>query len=100
MSTPNKSVEKGINLKIDTSELSPQHIRLLKQINSTLLHLLIADDEQEYFELSRELIKTSAQLIKSANIAKNSKNMHQAIEYAIDHVYDDLAKNVTAKPDN
>ena len=86
-----------ISITLNTDEMTPTQIRLIKSINSLLGHVLIAEDENEYFEISSDLIKKTAELIQHASFAEKNKNMaygEQAVEFAVDFLHDamDLKK--------
>jgi hypothetical protein len=75
-------------LKVETHDLSPMQIRLLKHAHTLLIHVLAADTEEEYFEASSQLLKQAAQVVKHANFAESNKGKiaygDQAVEYSVD----------------
>jgi hypothetical protein len=87
-------------LKIDTFDLNPAQIRLLKHINTLLVHVIAADEEAEYFEISAELIKQTAALIQNTNFTKDQRVTQQALEFALDFLQDRLDENSTVNLDN
>lgn len=101
----NSPKDTTLNLKIDTFDLNNSQVRLLKHINTLLVHVLSAEDEAEYFEISAELIKQTATLIKTSNYLSGSaaqKNMiaQQAVEYAIDFLNEKLSEENSILLDN
>lgn len=93
---------KKILLEIETDELSPAQIRLIRSINTMLGHIVSTDEESEFFEGSAELMRMCASLIKQANFANDLKGLNdipyaqQALEYSMDTIQDliDSAKIV------
>jgi hypothetical protein len=85
--------EKELIIKLDTTEMTPSQIRLLKSINGLLVHVLTADDEAEYFDASAELLKKAADVIRVAQFAEKNNSMgygQQALEYAVDFLNETL----------
>jgi hypothetical protein len=88
--------DKDLLIKIDTQELSPTQVRLLKSINSLMTHVLSAEDESEYFETSAELFRKTAELIKQAEFAQKNKEIsygEQAVEFAVDFLSETIRSN-------
>ncbi|HXH29499.1 MAG TPA: hypothetical protein VNJ01_01680 [Bacteriovoracaceae bacterium] len=80
-------------IKLNTEELSPAQIRLLKNINTLLIHTLAAEDEAEYFDASAQLLRKTAELIKQSSFVEKNKYMsfgEQAVEFAIDSLNESL----------
>ena len=79
---------KELILKVETHDLSPMQVRLLKHTHTLLIHVLAAETEEEYFEASAQLLKQSAQIVKHANFAESNKGKiaygDQAVEYSVD----------------
>jgi hypothetical protein len=94
---------KELTIKLNTEELTPTQIRLLKSVNSLLTHVLTAEDEAEYFDFSAELLRKTAELIKHAQFANQQTHMNygeQAVEYAVDFLNENLDKNGAGNIDN
>lgn len=92
-----------VSITLNTDELSPAQVRLIKSINSLLGHVLIAEDETEYFEISSELMKKTAELIQLAGFAEANKNMaygEQAVEFAVDFLHEALDRKKLHNIDN
>ena len=87
-------------LKVDTFDLNPAQVRLLKHINTLLVHVISAEEESEYFEVSAELIKQTASLIQNTNFTNNKNVTQQALEFAIDFLNDRLNENGDVTFDN
>ncbi len=87
-------------LKIDTFDLNPAQIRLLKHIHTLLIHVIAAEDEAEYFETSAELIKQTASLIQNTNFTDKQQLTQQALEYAIDFLQERMNDSHDVQFDN
>ena len=84
---------KELVIKLNTEELTPAQIRLLKSVNTLLIHTLAAEDESEYFDTSAQLLRKTAELIKEATFVENNKYMsygEQAVEFAVDSLNESL----------
>lgn len=82
------------NLTIETKDLNEVQIRLLKRINTMLLHTLTTEDEAQYFEATAEVFKLVATAVKDADFC-TEKVSHitygtQALEYALDGLMDHI----------
>ncbi len=68
------------------------------------MHVLVAEDEDEYFEASAQLLKQAVQLIKHSNFPEDSKSAipygDQAIEYAVEELNDALEASGHVNIDN
>ncbi len=75
-------------LKVETHDLSPLQVRLLRQAHTLMTHVLVAEDEQEYFEASAQLLKQAMLLVKNSSFPAGAKNAipygEQAAEYALE----------------
>lgn len=91
-------------LKVETHDLTPMQIRLLKHAQTLLVHVVAAEDESEYFEASAQLLIQAVQLIKHANFPEVSKDgipyATQAIEYAVETLNESLAQAGHVNLDN
>ncbi len=98
--------DKVIQIEIDGSNLTPNQVRLIRSLNTMLAHVLHADNEEEYFEGSAELMRMSAALIKQAHFSENSKNRsdiphsQQALEYSIDVLQEYVTASKVISYDN
>jgi hypothetical protein len=95
--------EKELLIKINTEELTPTQVRLLKSINSLMTHVLSADEESEYFEMSAELMRKTAEIIKHSDFANKNKEMsygEQAVEFSVDFLNESINGNGINNIDN
>ncbi len=95
--------EKELVIKLNTEELTPTQVRLLKSINALITHVLSADEESEYFEMSAELMRKTAEVIKHSDFANKNKQMaygDQAVEFALDFLNDSINGNGINNIDN
>lgn len=79
--------EKELLLRLDVEGLTPTQVRLIKSIHSLLANLVAADEEAEYFEMSSQLMKKTAEAIKHSSFPLEHKSMNygeQAVEFGID----------------
>ncbi|MFA6238914.1 MAG: hypothetical protein WC635_16370 [Bacteriovorax sp.] len=90
MSAQTKVLERMIRIEIDGSELTPNQVRLIRSLNTMLAHVMLTDNEEEYFEGSAEFMRMCAALIKQAHFTENLKDQsnvpyaQQALEYSMD----------------
>jgi hypothetical protein len=92
-----------IHIKLDTEEMTPTQVRIVRAIHSLMSGLLTAEDESEYFELSAELMKRSAELIKHSSFNEKHKHINygeQAVEYAVDFLNERLDNSIPGNVDN
>ena len=88
MGTANKKNQ--ITIDIDTRGLTPAQVRLIRSINTLLLHVVKTDDESEFFDGSAEFMRQCASLIKQSYFANELKGLEdisyaeQALEYSMD----------------
>ncbi|MFZ8934505.1 MAG: hypothetical protein ACO20H_03995 [Bacteriovoracaceae bacterium] len=98
--------DRKLTLELDTEMLHPSQVRLVKSINSLLLHLLMTDDEAEYFESSSDFLRLAASVIKESHFAYENEPLdkinysNQAIEYALDQLQEALNKQEIKSLDN
>jgi len=95
-----------IKIEIDGSELTPQQVRLIKSINTMLAHVLVTENEEEYFEGSAEFMRMCAALIKQAHFTENLKGINnipyaqQALEYSMDVLQEYVTNSKVVNYDN
>ena len=90
-------------LKVNTEELTPTQVRLIKTIHSLLANVIAADEESEFFEASSELMKKTAEAIKHSTFATEHKQMaygDQAVEFAVDTLNECMDENKIQNLDN
>ena len=90
---------KTISLKIDTSSLSPDQIRLLNSLYHSIYQTIMANDEEGFFEGSAESMRMCAALIRQSNFGRNRDIPYsqQALEYSLEILreYIDDSKLIT-----
>ncbi len=85
-----------ISIQLDTTELTPAQVRLIRSLNTIVSHVLTTDDESEFFEGSAECMRLCASLIKQSYFVQELKDQDnipyadQAIEYSMDVLQDSL----------
>jgi hypothetical protein len=91
---PEVAATTEILLKVDTRDMSPAQVRVLKQIHSLLVHTMTAEDEAEFFEATAQLFKQTAAFVGQAHFAETHTAPiaygEQAVDYAIDFLRDQL----------
>ena len=106
MSAQTQTKETKVRIEIDASELTPQQIRLLKSLNAMISHVLITENEEEYFEGSAEFMRMCAALIKQAHFTENLKGAgnipysQQALEYSMDVLQEYVTNSKVVTYDN
>jgi hypothetical protein len=94
MSGQSLAKDKMIRIEIDANELTPNQVRLIRSLNTLLAHVMITENEEEYFEGSAEFMRMCASLIKQAHFTENLKDAtnipyaQQALEYSMDVLQD------------
>lgn len=95
-----------ILIEIDTAELTQSQVRLVKSINMMLQHVLITDDEEEFFTGSAEFMRMCAAIIKNAHFAQDLKDVdnipyaQQALEYSMDILQEHITGSSVVNYDN
>lgn len=106
MSAQTSLKERMIKIEIDGSELTPQQVRLIRSINTMLAHVLVTENEEEYFEGSAEFMRMCAALIKQAHFTENLKGVNnipyaqQALEYSMDVLSEYITNSKVVNYDN
>lgn len=98
-----KTNHKELLIKINTEELTPTQVRLVKSVTSLLTNVLASDEESEFFDMSAELMRKVAETIKHADFANKNRDMEygeQAVEFAIDFLNESLENNRITNIDN
>ncbi|MFT6633817.1 MAG: hypothetical protein ACJAS4_003789 [Bacteriovoracaceae bacterium] len=98
-----KRIQESLKLEIDTDGMNIQQVRLIKTINTMLAHVLTAEDEDEYFDSSSELLRLVASAVKKANFSKNDTGIEysqQALEFCVDTLSDQIHEDGLIKYDN
>lgn len=95
--------DKVITMKLDTEELSPIQLRLIKSIHSLMASVISTEEESEYFECGADLLKKAVELIKHSNFAEENKKISygtQAVEYALDSLNETIENESSKHFDN
>ena len=93
-------------IEIDTTSLNTAQVRLVKSLNSMLLHVVTTDEEDEFFDGSAEFMRLCASLIKQARFAEFLKDVddipyaEQALEYSMDVLQEQILKSKVMSYDN
>jgi hypothetical protein len=103
----NVSKSKGtMTIDINTEGLGPAQLRLVKSLNSILVHVLKAEDEDEFFDGSAEFMRVCASLIKQAKFPEQLENQgdisyaDQALEFSMDILEDHIGEESIVCYDN
>lgn len=106
MSAQTTTSAKLVKIEIDGSELTPQQIRLIKSLHTMLTHVLLTENEEEYFEGSAEFMRMCAALIKQARFTEELKDQsnipyaQQALEYSVDVLQEYVTASKVVTYDN
>lgn len=95
--------EKELVIKLNIEAFTPTQVRLLKSMASLMTQVLSAEDESEYFEMSADLMKKTAETIKHADFANKNREMSygdQAVEFAVDFLNESMDNNKIHNIDN
>jgi len=100
------SRKEKVFIEIDATELTDSQVRLIKSINMMLQHVLVTDDEEEFFDGSAEFMRMCASLIKKAHFAEDLKGVNnipyaqQALEYSMDVLQEHITNSNVVNYDN
>lgn len=106
MSAQTSAKDRMIRIEIDGSELTPNQVRLIRSLNTMLAHVMLTENEEEYFEGSAEFMRMCAALIKQAHFTENLKDKdnipyaQQALEYSMDVLQDYVTASKVVTYDN
>ena len=100
MSKSNK--KNSFTIEVDSTELSPAHMRMLRTFNGLMVELLSTKSETDYFNQSAEVLRICASLIQQASFIEQGKEMNnipyssQVLEFSMDILQEHMQKaNVT-----
>ena len=102
----NKLDFKELILKCNTAEMNPAQIRLIKSIHSMLSTVLTTENEEEYFETSKNLMMLVSNVIEKSNFAtvfttgEKIPYAKQALEFSLDFVSEEIYSGNVSKHDN
>lgn len=96
---------KVVKIELNTEELTPAQVRLIRSINSLLTHVATTEDECEFFDGSAELMRALASMIQQANFNNSAQTNRinyadQAVEFSIDTVNEALKMRKVISYDN
>lgn len=106
MSAQTTLKDRLIRIEIDGSELTPNQVRLIRSLNTMLAHVMLTENEDEYFEGSAEFMRMCAALIKQARFTENLKDSsnipyaQQALEYSMDVLQEYVTNSKVVTYDN
>lgn len=106
MSAQTSLKDRMIRIEIDGSELTPHQARLIRTLNTMLAHVMLTENEEEYFEGSAEFMRMCAALIKQARFTENLKDQsnipyaQQALEYSMDVLQEYVTNSKVVTYDN
>ena len=95
-----------IRIEIDGTELTPNQVRLIRSLNTMLAHVMLTENEEEYFEGIAEFMRMCAALIKQARFTENLKDSanvpyaQQALEYSMDVLQEYVTASKVVTYDN
>lgn len=98
--------KKKLNIEIDTNGLTPAQVRLIRSLNAMLTHLLVTDEEAEFFDGSAEFMRMCASLIKQSHFTEkllkeeNIPYADQALEFAVDVLSEHMTLSKVVTYDN
>jgi hypothetical protein len=103
--TKNSKKTEKVFIEIDATELSQAQIRMIKTMNNLLNHVLMTDNESEYFDGAAEAIRMCASLIKQANFVGDMEQSdipyaQQVLEYSMDVLQDHMSQAKVVSYDN
>lgn len=106
MSAHTSVKDKTITIEIDGTELTPAQIRLIRSLHTMLAHVMITENEEEYFEGSAEFMRMCASLIKQARFTEQLRDQsdvpyaQQALEYSVDVLQEYVTASKVVTYDN
>jgi hypothetical protein len=101
-----KKTEQIMNIEVDTEGLAPAQIRLVRSLHSILVHVLKAEDEDEFFDGSAEFMRLCASIIKQSKFPEQLENQgeipyaDQALEFSMDILQDYIGEENIVTYDN
>lgn len=100
-----KTYKDKVTIEIDTSEMTPAQVRLIKSLNHMLVHVIRAEEEGEFFDGSAEFMRMCASIIKQAKFPDTWESdkipyAEQALEYSMDIVQEFISNANVVTYDN
>lgn len=84
-------------ISINSEGLNSTQVRLVKSLHCLIRNVLTTQEESEFFDSSAELMKKCAEIVKTAQFAQGAKQIpygEQAVEYAVDHLVEQLGQGI------
>ena len=100
------SKTKKLFIEIDADELTDSQVRLIKSVNMMLQHVLVTDNEEEFFYGSADFMRMCASIIKKSHFAEDLKGVNdipyaeQALEYSMDVLQEHISSSNVVSYDN
>lgn len=97
--------QQKIFIEIDTTEMTAAQVRMLKTLNSLMSHVLVTENEGEFFDSAAEVMRMAASLIKQANFTNDMKGndipyAEQVLEFSIDVLQEHMSQAKVVSYDN
>jgi hypothetical protein len=98
--------QENLILELDTEELSTAQIRMVKSLNSLLLHVITTKDESDFFDGSAEFMRVCASLIQKSRFSSENTQpddiayADQALEYSMDILQEYINDSKIVQYDN
>ena len=101
-----KDKKENMQIEIETNNLSPEKIRLIKTLVSEMTKTLESESERRFFTHSAEFMRLCACVIQKSKFVQINENLssipfnQQAIEYSIDILQEHLEEEKIVHYDN
>ena len=101
-----KEKKQAMQIELDTSNLTPEKIRLIKTLMSEMTKTLTAENERHFFTHSAEFMRLCACVIQKSKFVQINESLssipfnQQAIEYSIDVLQEHLEQEKVVHYDN
>ena len=97
--------EQKIFIEVDTTEMTAAQVRMLKTLNSLISHVLVTENEGEFFDNAAEVMRMAASLIKQSNFTTDMKGndipyAEQVLEFSIDVLQEHMSQAKVVSYDN
>jgi hypothetical protein len=97
--------QQKIFIEVDTTEMTAAQVRMLKTLNSLISHVLVTENEGEFFDNAAEVMRMAASLIKQANFTTDMKGndipyAEQVLEFSIDVLQEHMSQAKVVSYDN
>lgn len=101
-----KDKKENMQIEIETDNLSPEKIRLIKTLVAEMTKTLEAENERRFFTHSAEFMRLCACVIQKSKFVQINESLssipfnQQAIEYSIDILQEHLEQEKIVHYDN